>query len=165
MCLQEGFYSNGFYKLQLKKLLKAINYEIYCVLSFCFTKHFTDQKAFTLSKNIIFQNFQSTFKILYKPTWPSLSLSAFDLKPSQILNITSCVSAFLSLPAGHPRRSQIFYSDKKQHENKITISMEICALNQPNPPELLSRNLFCRFHRCYLYLKVAKRRNIISLQH
>lgn len=62
----------------------------------------------------------------FQLTWPSLSLSAFDLNPSQILNMTSWVSSYLSLPGPHPRSSQIFWervrentTEKRGKSNKI----------------------------------------------
>lgn len=50
-------------------------------------------------------------------TCPSLSLSAFERSPSQILIIESYVSVFLLCPAGHPLSWHIFCKIGKCHLN------------------------------------------------
>lgn len=51
-------------------------------------------------------------------TWPSLSLSAFERSPSQMVSIDSCVSAFFAWPAGQPRNEQIFCNWEREKDKE-----------------------------------------------
>lgn len=97
----------------------------------CFRRLTRSLKSFLANEN------QCSWARLSKPinvsaslslTWPSLSLSAFDRKPSQIFSITSWVSVFLSLPAGHPRRSQIFCDERRKVEKWKSLNLRSLSI-------------------------------------
>lgn len=101
-------------------------------------------------------------------TWPSLSLSAFDRNPSQILSITSCVSVFFSLPAGHPRRSQIFCrrhtsSNKGGKKLMISVSLNSYALNHQTHLNCYLEILFVNFPAVIYIWACVKKEKIKSL--